>query len=174
MARPRRLIPRDNVPSRRPDFKTRARRIGLYASSSSSRDGERHRGLPGNARRYVSTSVNRLARGRLPFRRLGIQETIDSPYRQPCSTMSPSPYVAPIVDSTSVFKADIFKGKVIFVTGGGSGICKVMTEAMVCAPSHKSRVRWFTRPSIDASWCRCSDSRSQVSLHRGHKCRFHI
>ena len=45
--------------------------------------------------------------------------------------MLPSPYVAPIVNSTSVFKEDIFKGKVIFVTGGGSGICKAMTEAVV-------------------------------------------
>lgn len=33
--------------------------------------------------------------------------------------------------STSVFKADLFKGKVLFCTGGGSGICKTMTEAVV-------------------------------------------
>ena len=30
-----------------------------------------------------------------------------------------------------IFKADIFKGKVLFCTGGGSGICKGMTEAVV-------------------------------------------
>ena len=48
--------------------------------------------------------------------------------------MLPSPYVTPIVDSTNVFKDDIFKGKVIFVTGGGSGICKAMTEAVVRTP----------------------------------------
>jgi len=35
------------------------------------------------------------------------------------------------VDSTSVFKPDIFKGKVLFCTGGGSGICRGMTEAMM-------------------------------------------
>jgi peroxisomal 2,4-dienoyl-CoA reductase len=29
--------------------------------------------------------------------------------------------------STDVFKKDIFKGKVLFCTGGGSGICKAMT-----------------------------------------------
>ena len=45
--------------------------------------------------------------------------------------MSPSAHVVPIVDSTSVFKPDIFKGKVLFCTGGGSGICRGMTEAMV-------------------------------------------
>ena len=30
-----------------------------------------------------------------------------------------------------VFKPDIFKGKVLFCTGGGSGIGKAMTEAVV-------------------------------------------
>ncbi|KIL65265.1 hypothetical protein M378DRAFT_105231 [Amanita muscaria Koide BX008] len=35
------------------------------------------------------------------------------------------------VDSRTVFKPDIFKGKVLFCTGGGSGICKAMTEAMM-------------------------------------------
>ena len=37
----------------------------------------------------------------------------------------------PAVDSTTVFKEDIFKGKVLFCTGGGSGICKAMTQAIV-------------------------------------------
>ncbi|KAF8884144.1 2,4-dienoyl-CoA reductase [Infundibulicybe gibba] len=45
--------------------------------------------------------------------------------------MAPTAYITPIVDSTSVFKADIFKGKVLFCTGGGSGICRGMTEAMM-------------------------------------------
>lgn len=45
--------------------------------------------------------------------------------------MAPVAYVMPIVDSTTVFKADIFKGKVLFCTGGGSGICRGMTEAVV-------------------------------------------
>lgn len=44
-----------------------------------------------------------------------------------------SPHIAPIVDSTAVFKADIFKGKVLFCTGGGSGICRGMTEGVVRA-----------------------------------------
>jgi 2,4-dienoyl-CoA reductase [(3E)-enoyl-CoA-producing], peroxisomal len=39
--------------------------------------------------------------------------------------------VHPVVDSTAVFKDDIFKNKVLLCTGGGSGICRVMTEAMV-------------------------------------------
>ncbi|KDN49207.1 NAD(P)-binding protein [Tilletiaria anomala UBC 951] len=37
------------------------------------------------------------------------------------------PVVLPYVPSTSIFKNDIFKGKVAFVTGGGSGICQTMT-----------------------------------------------
>lgn len=45
--------------------------------------------------------------------------------------MAPDPYVAPVVDSTAVFKDDIFKGKVLFCTGGGSGICRGMTETVV-------------------------------------------
>ncbi|ORZ35304.1 hypothetical protein BCR44DRAFT_116691 [Catenaria anguillulae PL171] len=35
------------------------------------------------------------------------------------------------VPTTDVFRADLFKGKVAFVTGGGSGICKGMTEALM-------------------------------------------
>ncbi|KAI0271255.1 NAD(P)-binding protein [Gloeopeniophorella convolvens] len=42
-----------------------------------------------------------------------------------------SPDLLPAVDSTSVFKEDIFKNKVLFCTGGGSGICRVMTEAVM-------------------------------------------
>ncbi|KAG8906605.1 hypothetical protein FRC00_012455, partial [Tulasnella sp. 408] len=33
--------------------------------------------------------------------------------------------------STDVFRDDIFKGKVLFCTGGGSGICKSMTQAIM-------------------------------------------
>ncbi|ESK89625.1 hypothetical protein Moror_8639 [Moniliophthora roreri MCA 2997] len=45
--------------------------------------------------------------------------------------MSPKAHVSPIVDSRSVFKDDIFRGKVVFCTGGGSGICRGMTEAVM-------------------------------------------
>ncbi|KAG0243265.1 hypothetical protein BGW41_002450 [Actinomortierella wolfii] len=37
----------------------------------------------------------------------------------------------PVAPTNSVFKEDILKGKVAFVTGGGSGICRGMTEALV-------------------------------------------
>ncbi|KAF7760310.1 hypothetical protein Agabi119p4_10986 [Agaricus bisporus var. burnettii] len=40
-------------------------------------------------------------------------------------------YVQPTVDSTSVFNSNLFNGKVLFCTGGGSGICRGMTEAMM-------------------------------------------
>ncbi|CAG8485587.1 8189_t:CDS:10 [Ambispora leptoticha] len=33
--------------------------------------------------------------------------------------------------TTDIFKTDILKGKVAFVTGGGSGICRGMTEALL-------------------------------------------
>ncbi|TCD60716.1 hypothetical protein EIP91_009637 [Steccherinum ochraceum] len=39
--------------------------------------------------------------------------------------------ILPAVDSTAVFKENIFNGKVLFCTGGGSGICKGMTEAVM-------------------------------------------
>ncbi|KAJ7075954.1 2,4-dienoyl-CoA reductase [Mycena belliarum] len=45
--------------------------------------------------------------------------------------MAPTAFVAPFVPSTAVFKGDLFKGKVLFCTGGGSGICRGMTEAMM-------------------------------------------
>lgn len=41
------------------------------------------------------------------------------------------PFVAPTRDSTTVFRANIFEGKVLFCTGGASGICRGMTEAMM-------------------------------------------
>ncbi|KAI8969690.1 2,4-dienoyl-CoA reductase [Trametes punicea] len=49
----------------------------------------------------------------------------------------PDRHVEPApVDSTAVFKKDIFKGKVLFCTGGGSGICKAMTEAVMRHGAH--------------------------------------
>jgi peroxisomal 2,4-dienoyl-CoA reductase len=33
--------------------------------------------------------------------------------------------------STSSWKPDLFKGKVVFVTGGAGTICRVQTEALV-------------------------------------------
>ncbi|KAF6763407.1 2,4-dienoyl-CoA reductase [Ephemerocybe angulata] len=54
--------------------------------------------------------------------------------------MAPTAYVQPIVDSTTVFKADLFKGKVLFCTGGGSGICRGMTEAMMRHGAHATIV----------------------------------
>ncbi|KAI9009230.1 hypothetical protein DFJ74DRAFT_700025 [Hyaloraphidium curvatum] len=44
--------------------------------------------------------------------------------------------------TTSVFSPDLFKGKVAFVTGGGSGICKGMTEAYL---RHGAKCTIFSR-----------------------------
>ncbi|CAE6443592.1 unnamed protein product [Rhizoctonia solani] len=46
-------------------------------------------------------------------------------------TPSKVPYVSLYNPSTSTFKDNIFDGKVLFCTGGGSGICKGMVEAMM-------------------------------------------
>ncbi|TFK70871.1 2,4-dienoyl-CoA reductase [Pluteus cervinus] len=54
--------------------------------------------------------------------------------------MTPSAWVQPVIDSTEVFKPDIFKGKVLFCTGGGSGICRVMTEAVALVVDYVLRV----------------------------------
>ncbi|KAI9499038.1 hypothetical protein BDB00DRAFT_798026 [Zychaea mexicana] len=35
------------------------------------------------------------------------------------------------VDTTKIFRTDLFNGKVLLCSGGGSGICRGMTEAMV-------------------------------------------
>ncbi|KAI0808989.1 hypothetical protein BC629DRAFT_1580384 [Irpex lacteus] len=45
--------------------------------------------------------------------------------------MSSKAYTQPLADSTSVFKDGLFDGKVLFCTGGGSGICKEMTRAVM-------------------------------------------
>ncbi|KAI0056883.1 NAD(P)-binding protein [Artomyces pyxidatus] len=45
--------------------------------------------------------------------------------------MSSPGATVPVIDSTAVFKEDIFRNKVLFCTGGGSGICRVMTEAVL-------------------------------------------
>ncbi len=56
---------------------------------------------------------------------------ISKHYHHRLPTMAKLYVEPPTADSTAVFKADIFKGKVLFCTGGGSGICKAMTQAVV-------------------------------------------
>ncbi|KAI9015079.1 hypothetical protein BC832DRAFT_188566 [Gaertneriomyces semiglobifer] len=50
--------------------------------------------------------------------------------------------IIPAVDTTEVFKPDLFKGKVAFVTGGGSGICMAMTKALM---KHGAKAAIFSR-----------------------------
>ena len=77
--------------------------------------------------------------------------------------MAARAHVTPVVDSTAVFKDGLFKGKVLFCTGGGSGICKEMTRAVVRRPGLAIREYPDTHADIDAPWCRCCDCRKEVS-----------
>jgi peroxisomal 2,4-dienoyl-CoA reductase len=46
--------------------------------------------------------------------------------------MASTSFAQPPPDLAATFNPDMFKGKVLFCTGGGSGICKAMTESIVC------------------------------------------
>ncbi|KAG8906222.1 hypothetical protein FRB99_007368 [Tulasnella sp. 403] len=82
---------------------------------------------------------------------------------------SAHPFPAPpAVPSTSVFKNDIFKGKVLFCTGGGSGICKAMTEAIVSIYGYHmlSRVIYglvVFHAGVDEAWGFGNYRRAKVS-----------
>lgn len=75
--------------------------------------------------------------------------------------MAPAAFVAPSVTSDSVFKPDIFKGKVLFCTGGGSGICRGMTEAMVLPFLSFPTVAVLMTPT-DATRSQCYHCGAQV------------
>ncbi|KAJ7929575.1 2,4-dienoyl-CoA reductase [Mycena leptocephala] len=76
--------------------------------------------------------------------------------------MAPKAFVAPQVLSTSVFKEDIFKGKVLFCTGGGSGICRGMTEAVM---RHGASATIFGR-KLD----RLTQTAKELSEATGQRC----
>lgn len=48
----------------------------------------------------------------------------------------------PAVETTTIFKDNIFAGKILLCSGGGSGICRNMTEAMV---RHGAKAVIFSR-----------------------------
>ncbi len=76
-------------------------------------------------------------------------------------------YVEPApADSTTVFKYDIFKGKALFCTGGGSGICKAMTEAVVREYCIRSVMHGMSLTGVicaDEARCECNHSWQKVS-----------
>ena len=81
--------------------------------------------------------------------------------------MASKPYAVPIVDSTKVFRDDIFNGKVLFCTGGGSGICRGMTEAVVRSPFSFAYVVVAAVQSdteLDAPRGKCHHRRTKVSF----------
>lgn len=46
------------------------------------------------------------------------------------------------METTKIFKDSIFAGKILLCSGGGSGICRAMTEAMV---RHGAKAVIFSR-----------------------------
>ncbi|GAA5799485.1 2,4-dienoyl-CoA reductase [Helicostylum pulchrum] len=50
--------------------------------------------------------------------------------------------MSPAVETTAIFKDNIFAGKILLCSGGGSGICRNMTEAMV---RHGAKAVIFSR-----------------------------
>lgn len=46
------------------------------------------------------------------------------------------------IDTTKIFKDNLFNGKVVLCSGGGSGICRGMTEALV---RHGAKAVIFSR-----------------------------
>ncbi|CAG8717686.1 3876_t:CDS:2 [Gigaspora margarita] len=62
-----------------------------------------------------------------------------------------------------IFKNDILKGKVAFVTGGGSGICKGMTEAML---RHGAKAAIISR-SQDKLDKAAEEMRKEIDLNFG-------
>ncbi|KAG8762749.1 hypothetical protein FRC11_007879 [Ceratobasidium sp. 423] len=72
------------------------------------------------------------------------------------------PYVTPYNTSTSTFKENIFDGKVLFCTGGGSGICKGMVEAIM---KHGANATIVGR-KLD----RLTSAAKELSSSTGRKC----
>ena len=90
--------------------------------------------------------------------------------------MAPSPISARYTNSESVFKPDIFKGKVLFCTGGGSGICKEMTYAMVRCYSCLCLRRALMRLSryTDETRCRRGNCRKKVGALSASRSICHV
>ncbi|QRW19801.1 Enoyl-(Acyl carrier protein) reductase [Rhizoctonia solani] len=81
--------------------------------------------------------------------------------------MTPTPsktvYVANYIPSTSTFKDNIFDGKVLFCTGGGSGICRGMVEAMMKHGANAAIVgRKLERLTLTASELSASTGRQCI------------
>ncbi|KAG8221778.1 hypothetical protein J3R82DRAFT_2093 [Butyriboletus roseoflavus] len=70
--------------------------------------------------------------------------------------MSSRPVVTPVASSIDVFKPDIFKGKVLFCTGGGSGILKMRHGASAVI--------------VGRNLERLAESASELSQATGQKC----
>ena len=83
--------------------------------------------------------------------------------------MAPAPFRAKLTNSESVFQPGIFKGKVLFCTGGGSGICKEMTYAVASSyvPTLLEFGIQWPFGDVDETWGECCDRWENVcnSLH---------
>ncbi|KAG9095292.1 hypothetical protein FRC06_009954 [Ceratobasidium sp. 370] len=75
---------------------------------------------------------------------------------------SKTPYITEYVPSTSTFKDNIFDGKVLFCTGGGSGICKGMVESLMRHGANAT--------IIGRNLERLASSAKELSATTGRKC----
>ncbi|KAI0344341.1 NAD(P)-binding protein [Trametopsis cervina] len=78
------------------------------------------------------------------------------------STMPAKAYAQPIVNSTAVFRDGLFDGKVLFCTGGGSGICKEMTRSIMRHGANAA--------IVGRKFDRLSESAEELSKDTGRNC----
>jgi len=78
-------------------------------------------------------------------------------------------YSVSCVDSTAVFKEGIFNGRVLFCTGGGSGICRAMTESVmrhgadaIIIGRKLERITQTAQELSDATGRRCTFAQADV------------
>ncbi|KAH7330563.1 hypothetical protein B0J17DRAFT_701269 [Rhizoctonia solani] len=71
-------------------------------------------------------------------------------------------FVSPYNPSSSTYKDNIFHGKVLFCTGGGSGICRGMVEAMM---KHRANATIVGR-KLD----RLTTTANELSAYTGRQC----
>jgi NAD(P)-dependent dehydrogenase (short-subunit alcohol dehydrogenase family) len=81
-----------------------------------------------------------------------------------------TPFVTEHIPPTSTFKENIFNGKVLFCTGGGSGICRGMVKAMA-SDEYSPRLVVLIHLIKQNNTCFASDETRGQCGNRGQKVR---